>query len=222
MFSQAEENYLKVIFTLQMNKEEPVSTNLIAERLSTKPSSVTDMIKKLSAKELLSYQPYQGVQLTGEGRDIAVKVLRKHRLWEYFLVEKLHYKWDEVHEIAEQLEHIRSDSLTEKLDYFLGLPKFDPHGDPIPDKDGNLVFEELISLKEMEIGEKGILKGLKDSSDVFLKYLDRKNMVINDQIEVAEIENFDGSILIKTNWETFYISKQVAEILLIKRMNDEL
>jgi DtxR family Mn-dependent transcriptional regulator len=222
MFSQAEENYLKVIFTLQMNKEEPVSTNLIAERLSTKPSSVTDMIKKLSAKELLSYRPYQGVQLTGEGRDIAVKVLRKHRLWEYFLVEKLHYKWDEVHEIAEQLEHIRSDSLTEKLDYFLGLPKFDPHGDPIPDKDGNLVFEELISLAEMEIGEKGILKGLKDSSDVFLKYLDRKNMVINDQIEVAEIENFDGSILIKTNWETFYISKQVAEILLIKRMNDEL
>ncbi len=222
MYTQAEENYLKVIFTLQKVKEEPVNTNLIAEKLSTKASSVTDMIKKLSAKKLLSYQPYQGVMLTKTGRSIALKVLRKHRLWEFFLVDKLHFKWDEVHEIAEQLEHIQSDSLVDKLDYFLGLPKYDPHGDPIPDKAGNFTGEELISLKDMEIGERGILKGLKDSSNVFLKYLDRKNMVIDDQIEVVEIENFDRSVLIKTNWETFYISEQVAKNLLIKRKSDEL
>jgi len=222
MYSQAEENYLKVIFTLQKAEEAPVNTNLIAEKLSTKASSVTDMIKKLSAKDLLSYKPYQGVKLTEKGRSIALKVLRKHRLWEFFLVDKLHYKWDEVHEIAEQLEHVKSDSLIDKLDYFLGLPKYDPHGDPIPDKDGNFAGEELISLKNMEIGERGILKGLKDSSNVFLKYLDRKNMVIDDQIEVVDIEKFDQTVLIKTNWETFYISEQVAKNLLIKKMNDEL
>jgi DtxR family Mn-dependent transcriptional regulator len=222
MFSQTEEKYLKVIFTLQQGNDEPVNTNQIAEKLSTKASSVTDMIKKLSVKKLLSYQPYQGVQLTDEGRSVAVKILRKHRLWEFFLVKKLYYKWDEVHEIAEQLEHIKSDSLIEKLDYFLGLPKFDPHGDPIPDKDGNLIMDNLISLQEMNIGEKGTLKGLKDSSDDFLKYLDRKNMVLDDQIEVVEIEKLDRSVLIKTNWESFYISEQVANNLLIKRKNDEL
>ncbi len=222
MFSQAEEKYLKVIFTLQESGGEPVNTNLIAEKLSTKASSVTDMIKKLSAKHLLDYRPYQGVELTGEGKEIALKVLRKHRLWEFFLVDKLHFKWDEVHKIAEQLEHVDSDSLIDKLDYYLGLPKFDPHGDPIPDKDGNLFREDLISLDEMKIGEKGVLKGLKDSSDVFLKYLDRKNMVIDDVIEVVDIEGFDHSVLIKINRETFYISTAVAGNLLIKLKNHEL
>ncbi|MDZ7612318.1 MAG: metal-dependent transcriptional regulator [Flavobacteriaceae bacterium] len=148
MFSPSEENYLKAIYALQCDQGSPISTNLISEKICTKASSVTDMLKKLSAKNLVDYQKYQGVFLTDQGMKHALKVLRKHRLWEFFLVEKLNYKWEEVHVIAEQLEHINSESLVDNLDAFLGYPKFDPHGDPIPDKNGILSLSELNNLLE--------------------------------------------------------------------------
>src|SRR5690554_5916872 len=143
MFSDSEENYLKSIFHLQRLSEDGVSTNAIADRMQTKASSVTDMLKKLADKDLVNYIKYQGVTLTNKGKKTAASIIRKHRLWEVFLVEKLDFNWDEVHEIAEQLEHIQSEKLIKKLDAFLGYPKKDPHGDPIPDADG-----EIISVKK--------------------------------------------------------------------------
>src|SRR5690554_5323272 len=136
MLTRAEENYLKTIFHLEKDSSEEVSTKAIAEKMETKPSSVTDMVQKMAEKDLLIYKRYQGVLLTERGRKAAANVIRKHRLWEVFLVEKLNFQWDEVHEIAEQMEHIQSDELIKRLDNYLGNPDFDPHGDPIPDKHG--------------------------------------------------------------------------------------
>src|SRR5688572_3663166 len=137
MNSHTEENYLKAIFKLLEKEKGEVSTNAIAEKVNTKAASVTDMLKKLADKKLINYKKYQGVTLTAKGEKIAINIIRKHRLWEVFLVEKLKYKWDEIHDIAEQLEHIQSDSLIDRIDSFLNYPKFDPHGDPIPDLNGN-------------------------------------------------------------------------------------
>ena len=216
MFSQAEENYLKTIYTLQNGTKTVINTNLIAYKINTKASSVTDMIKKLSVKELLTYKKYQGVQLTERGEKIALKVIRKHRLWEYFLVKKLNYSWDEVHDIAEQLEHIKSDTLIDNLESYLQFPKFDPHGDPIPDRDGKIILTKTVNLLNLKVGQKGTLDSLKDSSDVFLKYLNTKQLALRDRIKVIDIEPFDNSIHIETKTHQLVISKKVAENLNIK------
>ncbi len=216
MFSQAEENYLKSIYTLEKESETDVSTNLIANKMQTQPSSVTDMLKKLAAKQLVIYKKYQGVYLTENGKKVALKVIRKHRLWEYFLVKKLNYNWDEVHEIAEQLEHVKSDTLIDNLDKFLRFPKFDPHGDPIPDKNGKIMLIKTVNLSKLKVGQRGILDSLKDSSDVFLKYLNKKNLALRDRIKVIDIEPFDSSIHIETKTHQLVISKKVAENLNIK------
>jgi len=216
MFSQAEENYLKAIYALQNELGMAINTNLIAKKINTKASSVTDMIKKLSVKKLLTYKKYQGVQLTDKGKKVALKVIRKHRLWEYFLVKKLNYRWDEVHEIAEQLEHIKSETLIDNLETFLKYPKFDPHGDPIPDKDGNIMLTKTVNLLKLKVGQKGVLDSLKDSSDVFLKYLNKKNLALRDRIKVIDIEPFDNSIHIETKTHQLVISKKVAENINIK------
>ncbi len=216
MFSQAEENYLKTIYTLQNRRKTVINTNLIADKINTKASSVTDMIKKLSAKELLTYKKYKGVQLTEMGEKIALKVIRKHRLWEHFLVKKLNYSWDEVHDIAEQLEHIKSDTLIDNLESYLQFPKFDPHGDPIPDKDGKIILTKTVNLLNIKVGQKGTLDSLKDSSDVFLKYLNKKRLALRDQIKVIDIEPFDNSIHIETKTHQLVISKKVADNLNIK------
>ncbi len=216
MFSQAEENYLKTIYTLQNRRKTVINTNLIADKINTKASSVTDMIKKLSAKELLTYKKYKGVQLTEMGEKIALKVIRKHRLWEHFLVKKLNYSWDEVHDIAEQLEHIKSDTLIDNLESYLQFPKFDPHGDPIPDKDGKIILTKTVNLLNLKVGQKGTLDSLKDSSDVFLKYLNKKRLALRDQIKVIDIEPFDNSIHIETKTHQLVISKKVADNLNIK------
>jgi len=216
MFSQAEENYLKSIYALQRDFHKNINTNLIAEKMQMKASSITDMLKKLALKQLVTYKKYQGVQLTKTGEEVALKVIRKHRLWEYFLVKKLSYNWDEVHEIAEQLEHIKSETLIDKLDSFLRFPKFDPHGDPIPDKDGKIILTKTINLLKLKVGQKGVLDSLKDSSDVFLKYLNKKNLALRDKIKVIDIEPFDNSIHIETRTHQLVISKKVAENLNIK------
>ena len=218
MYSQAEENYLKCIYSLEMEQGDEVSTNLIAAKINTKASSVTDMVKKLAAKDLVAYKKYQGVKLTPEGRKAALRVVRKHRLWECFLVQKLDFKWDEVHEIAEQLEHIESDLLIDKLDAFLRFPKTDPHGDPIPDKHGRMVISQTVNVLDMKIGSSGILTGVKDSSGPFLKYLNKKNLALGDKIKVIDIEPYDQSVHIETRTHRLVISNNVAENLYLKNV----
>jgi len=215
MFSLAEENYLKAIYHLDKSHTDGVSTNAIAIKMDTKASSVTDMVQKLADKKVLSYQKYKGAFLTEEGKKIAVNVIRKHRLWEVFLVEKLNFHWDEVHEIAEQLEHIKSEELITRLDSFLEYPDFDPHGDPIPDKDGIIKPTEKKLLSELHKGDKGICIGVEESSAEFLQYLDKKNVEIGSKIAVLGKEYFDGSMMIQVGENQFFISKEIANNLYI-------
>lgn len=217
MNSFTEENYLKAIYKLSLNGVQGVSTNAIADKLATKPSSVTDMIKKLADKKLVSYQKYQGVNLTKKGRDIAVSIIRNHRLWEVFLVEKLNFKWDEVHDLAEELEHINTHKLTERLDEFLGFPKFDPHGDPIPDKDGNIIQHKDITLSDLSKGEKAVIVGVKEHSKSYLNYLEQLQLVLGAEVEVKDIVEFDATMQILVNKKQTIISNQASKNLIVKR-----
>lgn len=216
MASQTVENYLKCIFSLEKEGKKGVSTNAIAERLETQAPSVTDMLKKLSAKGLVNYKKYQGASLTEEGRRIAVDIIRRHRLWEVFLVEKLDFGWDEVHEVAEELEHIESDQLIKRLDAFLGHPELDPHGDPIPDAEG--IFRDKrkkVSVLSMEKGMSGVVVGVNDTSVEFLQYLDSIGLALGYRIEVLERYSFDQSMKIQAESQELQISQQVARNLLI-------
>lgn len=219
LMTHSEEDYLKAIYHLGEGVNETVSTNAIAEQMDTKPSSVTDMVKKLSEKGFVAYKKYQGVSLTDKGIEKALSVVRKHRLWEVFLVDKLDFAWDEVHEIAEQLEHIKSEKLTDRLDQHLGFPKFDPHGDPIPSKAGVLTLRTKRLLNELELGKTGICVGVKDSSRLFLKFLDKHEIALGDNITVVDKEDFDGSLQIKINEKTILISHQIASNLYVKCEN---
>lgn len=212
----AEENYLKAIFHLEFEKGGEVSTNAIADSMETKPSSVTDMIQKLAEKGMLTYKRYKGVQLTEEGGKLAAYVIRKHRLWEVFLVEKLNFHWDQVHEIAEQLEHIKSDELIHRLNQFLGNPNFDPHGDPIPDENGVLRRTSKKLLSEIDKNQQGVCVGVKESSPEFLQYLDKKKISIGTKITVLGKEFFDGSMIILVGNDQFFISHKIAENLFVQ------
>lgn len=212
MLTNSEENYLKAIYNLERALGK-VSTNLLAEKLESKASSITDMVKKLAKKKLVNYKKYQGVMLTEKGQKIALRVIRKHRLWETFLVNKLQYSWDEVHDIAEQLEHVKSDSLIDRLDDFLGNPKVDPHGDPIPDREGKISSPDQQSLIAIAVNQPVKFVGVSDSSDEFLRYLDNKQIAIGDKIKVKEIEAYDNSYLIEVNENEYTISFDVAQKL---------
>ena len=216
MFTQSEENYIKAIYHLGVNSEKGISTNAIANRLATKASSVTDMVKKLSDKKVVLYKKYQGVTLTDFGKKTAANIIRKHRLWEVFLVEKLNFSWDEVHEVAEQLEHIKSPKLINELDALLGFPKKDPHGDPIPDKDGNLQKIEKSLLSTLKKDESGICVGVNDSSSEFLQFLDKQGISLGQTIKVLEKEPFDDSLKIKINNKEVTISNKIANNLYIQ------
>ena len=219
MNSFTEENYLKAIFKLSDNDTNGVSTNSIAEELVTKASSVTDMIKKLSDKKLVNYKKYQGVNLTKKGKEIAVSIIRNHRLWEVFLVDKLNFKWDEVHDLAEELEHINSVKLTDQLDAFLEFPKYDPHGDPIPDKDGNVYDHKNITLADLKITEKAIVVGVKEHSKSYLNYLESLHLVLGAEIKVSDIVDFDRSISAIVNGKkSVNISHQACKNLIIKKI----
>jgi DtxR family Mn-dependent transcriptional regulator len=195
--SQTEENYLKAIYTLSLRNEFfDTSTNEIAERIKTKPPTVSDMLRKLTAKDLVQYEKYKRVQLTKLGQRLVIQIIRKHRLWETFLQEKLHFSWDEVHEVAEQLEHIHSDKLIERLDAFLEFPKFDPHGDPIPSATGEISEIKSIQLSKIEPGKGCQVVGVKDSTSEFLKYLQQMNIGIGTRIRVIEKIPFDHSLVI--------------------------
>lgn len=213
MVTLSEENYLKAIYHLGKQGMVAVSTNAIAEKIESKASSVTDMIKKLAEKNLANYVKYQGVSLTEKGRLAAALVIRKHRLWEVFLVENLNFSWDEVHDVAEQLEHIKSLKLVNELDDFLGNPTHDPHGDPIPDKDGNYSPVKSVNIMDIEAGKEGVLSFVKDASDIFLKYLNKNNLALGDAIKVLDFEPFDNSLTIQTKTQKMIISKEVAQNL---------
>lgn len=216
MLTFSEENYLKAIFHLQQQFDKGANTTALAEKMETKPSSVTDMLKKLADKNLVIYKKYQGAKLSDAGKETAIKVIRKHRLWEVFLVEKLGFSWDEVHDVAEQLEHIKSEKLTRELDKFLGYPKRDPHGDPIPNEKGNFTVYDNRLLSAMEVGESGICMGVKDSSPDFLRYLDKIGISLGKEIFVIEKESFDQSVCIKINEASHTISRVTATNLYIK------
>src|SRR5476651_2255944 len=196
MNTLAEENYLKSIYHLSLNATN-VSTNQLAALLNTKASSVTDMLKKLADKELINYMPYQGVTLTDAGQKIAVNIIRKHRLWEYFLVEKLNFKWDEVHEMAEEMEHISSNELIDRLDKFMGYPKYDPHGDPIPDCNGLVKKHDLKPVSSLGLSDSGIISGVRNHSAAFLQYLEKQQLTIGKWVSIEEIIEFDHSMVLK-------------------------
>lgn len=220
MVSFSEENYLKAIFHLERTYEGGVSTNALAGEMETKASSVSDMVRRLADKKLVEYRKYQGVRLSPAGRKKAMEVIRNHRLWEVFLVDKLNFSWDEVHEVAEQLEHIRSEKLIQELDRFLGYPQRDPHGDPIPDAEGNFSVSNTILLAEVKEGEKGICLGVKDTTAEFLQYLDKNGISLGKEIMVLEKEIFDRSMLIEINGESKNISRVISENLYVKTLKE--
>lgn len=215
MLSYTEENYLKAIYRLSDGGIKAVLTNEIAESMSTKAASVTDMIKKLSNKNLISYEKYYGAKITRQGKSQALAVIRKHRLWETFLVDTLHFSWDEVHDVAEQLEHIHSPLLIEKLDEFLGYPTADPHGHPIPDKDGKLHSPRLIPLSESELNKKLVIRSVKDGAPPFLQYLSKIGIYIGATIVIVDKIVFDGSLEVVIDHKTrVFISRDAAQNLL--------
>lgn len=215
MLSQAEENYLKAILKLSQKDGKSVSTNAIADELNTKASSVSDMMKKLSEKSLIHYVKYQGVSLTDDGKSLAVHIVRKHRLWEVFLVSHLNFKWDEVHDIAEQLEHINSLELVNKLDAFLNFPSFDPHGDPIPNAQGVFPKSLAIPFSKLPIKSRGKVVAVVMDEPSFLKYLDKLNISIGAQVEIIEVNEFDDSFDVIINGKQSHISLDVAKNILI-------
>ncbi|MDR0802155.1 metal-dependent transcriptional regulator [Fluviicola sp.] len=217
--TQSEENYLKAIFTLSQEEKGSILTNDLAEKMTTKASSVTDMLKKLKEKNLLEYQKYQGCQLTPLGRFYALAIIRKHRLWETFLVDKLNFGWEEVHEIAEQLEHIQSLELTNRLDKFLGFPKVDPHGEPIPEKDGKIeMVANRILLCEAIPGTKVIVMGVENDQTEFLQYLSKIGLNLGTQIEILDKLSFDGSILIEIKGKQVQFSGTVSKQISVKQL----
>ena len=212
----SEENYIKVIYHLSLVSPKGVNTNAIAAMLETKASSVTDMLKKLSEKELVSYLKYQGVTLTDKGFQSAKMIVRKHRLWEVFLVEKLHFSWDEVHEIAEELEHIKSEKLINKLDEFLDFPDFDPHGDPIPNKNGEIKKVNKLLLSEADLKKEYKCVGVNDSSSDFLKYLDKQNISLGSKVIIIERESFDNTLFVEIDSREMTLSNKIANNLYVK------
>lgn len=216
MHSFTEENYLKIIYALATKQEGEVTTNALADMTATKAASVSDMLRKLSDKQLIHYKKYQGVRLTEEGERQALRVIRRHRLWEVFLVQKLGFGWDEVHDMAEDLEHIRSEELVARLDAFLGFPKFDPHGDPIPTPSGTMPQTEYRKLSEVELGEQVQIMGVLEHSSEFLQHLDRLGLTLGCSVKISEISSFDKSVLVLLpNEKSLFVSCEVTKNLLV-------
>jgi DtxR family Mn-dependent transcriptional regulator len=197
MQTLSEENYLKIIYNLDKQGVKKVTPTAVAKALLNNPASVIDMLKKLVDKKLIAYDKTKGAKLTSAGRVIAISVIRRHRLWEVFLQEKLAYEWDQVHDIAEQLEHIRSPDLADRLDKFLGFPKYDPHGDPIPSANGEMVSVSRLMLEEAAVGKTYKVIGVKDSNPEFLQYLKRLDIGIGTTITIKEKITFDNSMMIQ-------------------------
>ena len=219
--SLTEENYIKAIFNISNSNNIGVSTNSLSNHLKNKASSVTDMLKKLADKKLIHYKKYKGVLLTPKGEKIAINIIRKHRLWEVFLMEKLNFSWDQVHDIAEQLEHIKSDELIKRLDNFLGKPTLDPHGDPIPNEKGKFNEIKSMPLNECKILKEIVFIGVKNHTISFLKYLTSIGLGIGDRFRIEEINNFDNSYQIKVKKNNLvFLSNDLASNILVKIKNE--
>ena len=218
MQTHSEEDYLKAIYQLHKHGHTKVSLTALASQLGNKPASVIDMIKKMTEKKLVEYDKISGAKLSDSGKKAALLVIRKHRLWEFFLQDKLGYTWDEVHQIAEQLEHVHDDELADRLDEFLNFPRFDPHGDPIPDRNGKFPEIKSVRLTEAKHKESGFVVGLADMSPIFLQYLDKVGIHIGTEIAIIESNVFDDSLDIKINGKSkIHLSQQAAKNILISR-----
>ena len=216
MHSLTEENYLKAIYHLSLDGDTKITPSAIAEAVNVNAASVVDMIKKLTEKKLINYAKAKGAKLTEKGKAIAIKVVRNHRLWEVFLYEKLGYSWDVVHEIAEQLEHIKHSELADRLDKFLGHPEYDPHGDPIPNAKGEVPVVPNQLLSEIEVGKTCQVAAVKDTSVVLLQYLEQLSVNIGTRIKVVDKIPFDGSMTIQIGKDVkTTVSKKFAESLLV-------
>jgi DtxR family Mn-dependent transcriptional regulator len=218
MLTSVEENYLKYMFQLsEVCENNVIKTNDLAYKLNHSAATVTDMLKKLSIKKLVIYKRYYGASLSKTGSTIAIRVLRKHRLWETFLVKNLKFTWDKIHDIAEQLEHIQSDELVDRMDEYLGYPKFDPHGDPIPDKNGNISLPNVICLADAKLKKQYVLANVNDDSAAFLKYLNKIQLQLNDKIKIIDKEEFDETIQISINdKKQLIISRDAALNMFVK------
>jgi len=217
--SIAEENYLKAIYKLTENTDRPAATTAIAEQMQTAAASVTDMLKRLADKGLIHYERYKGVSLTDEGMRLATHLVRKHRLWEVFLVDKLGFGWDKVHDIAEQLEHIRSPELVERLDEFLGRPRFDPHGDPIPDAEGQFAERQQTLLCKLAEGQQGVIVGVAAHAPSFLQFLDKLALVLGTRLQVVERFDFDDSMKVRLPDEReVLLSSKVTHNLFVQKL----
>ncbi len=214
--SFAEENYLKAIYHLSNGGENDVSTNSLAESINTKAASVSDMIKKLANKKVISYEKYRGVNISSKGKLNALNVIRKHRLWETFLVEKLGFNWDEVHDVAEQLEHIKSPLMIKRLDEFLAYPKYDPHGDPIPNEKGEFKAKRQVPLSQVTTGKSGVIVSVKNSNSALLKYLDKIGAYLGAKVKILDKAEFDNSLeILIDNRIRVSISSEVSNNILI-------
>lgn len=214
--TSAEENYLKAIFKIAEKESGPVLTNALAVAMGTSAASATDMLKRLSEKQLVTYEKYRGVTLTVEGNRLATALIRKHRLWEVFLVEKLGFTWDEVHDFAEQLEHVRGDRLTDNLDDFLGNPRFDPHGDPIPDAQGRWTRRKQDRLSALQPGTMVVVTGVDDHSPAFLQYLDELQIGLGTELQILERTAYDQSVKIRMRGSAVVVlSEKVTQNLFV-------
>lgn len=219
MYSFTAENYLKAIYKLEEAGNRDITTNDIAAKVNTAAATVTDMLKKLSRKKLLRYKKYNGVRLTESGRKAALHVIRKHRLWEMFIAKTLRFKWDEVHEVAEQLEHIHSEKLIRRIDQFLKYPKFDPHGDPIPDTNGNFISgRKSMPLSDLLPGKTIVMTGVADHSIGFLQLLDKSGIVLGCKLKIKAVQPYDKSLSILLNGKKkLFISSQIAKNILVAK-----
>ena len=219
MISQTEENYLKAIYKITERDNKAASTNATAAAMNTTAASVTDMFNRLKSKSLVNYEKARGVTLTTEGGLLATSLIRKHRIWEVFLCEKLGYAWDECHDLAEELEHIQDNDLINRLDRFIGYPRFDPHGDPIPDAEGNFTPRPQVLLSDMKTGEKGIIVGVQEHSTAFLQYLDKQKLTLGVEVSVLEVFEFDDSLKLNLkDGSDIIVSSRVSENLFLKKL----
>ena len=215
-YSTSEENYIKTIFHLQ-DADGTVTTNELAAELKARPASITDMMKKLKAKKLVHYEAYHGFRLSNEGKKVALIIIRRHRLWEFFLAEKLKFSWEEVHAVAEDLEHVSSKKLIDKLDEFLGFPRFDPHGDPIPDMHGRIETSKQVSLHDLPPNRSAVVSHVSDQSNEMLELLGHKKIGIGTKLEVKRKFNYDNSLEIKIRQQpSVHISEQLSKNIFVK------
>ena len=217
MATSTEENYIKAIYKITEKNQGSANTNAIAAHLSTSPASVTDMLKRLSDKDYFHYEKYKGVYLTSKGIKLATDLVRRHRLWEVFLVDKLNFSWDKVHDLAEELEHIKSDDLIMKLDNFLGNPKYDPHGDPIPNADGKFTIRNQVTLLSLAKEQTGVVVGVREHDTPFLQYLNELKINLGSEIKILNHIEFDHSrkVLIQDEIE-HVLSHKVCTNLFVK------